>query len=75
MRKLTMLILVLSVGVCICGQSTESGKVIEYQLPGEDCHEGIFYIGKFYTGTYEILANIVGYDANNCGWKIIVVGK
>ncbi len=49
-----------------------NAKTVEIQLEGQDCYTGQFYIGKFTIGTYEILCNVQGYDANNCGWKILI---
>jgi hypothetical protein len=49
-----------------------SGATVEVNLPPQDSDTGQFYIGKFTVGSYEILCNVSGIHANNCGWKIIV---
>ena len=68
------ILLIIAIVFCIqvSGQTIENGKIVEFYLPSEDCHSGSFYIGKFTVGYYEISANIAGYDANDCGWKILI---
>jgi hypothetical protein len=72
MKKLFTLMSILIISLSICGQVSDNGSVVECKLEGQDCHSGQFYIGKFSLGTYEISCNVDGYDANHCGWKIII---
>ncbi|GAF02393.1 hypothetical protein [Saccharicrinis fermentans] len=72
MRSIIVLFFIGFIGGNTLAQTLENGKVVEYDLPEEDCAEGVFYIGKFYLGAYELSANIEGYDANYNGWKILI---
>ncbi len=71
-RFFTFLIILLLFTAPTWAQSLKPGKVIEYQLPTEDCQKGQFYLGRFVVGEYEISGNVAGIHANNRGWKIMI---